>query len=170
MMYRSNWGRKDVNQTNTLAITIRRVAFEEILSLVWPSSFNDDARICFQTREAWQAAKPPRGEGVRLQWDPDHTPAGAKHKGGRRAIQLGLSQGVCRTLWNTDRCIVRIDDITDFVARRAAILDLPAPPVDAYATHPGFTLPLEQAYVVSDPNLANLIQLSEDSRPSATAS
>jgi hypothetical protein len=35
MMYRCDYGRKDANQSNILAVTIKRAAFEELLALTW---------------------------------------------------------------------------------------------------------------------------------------
>ena len=82
MMYRSGWGTKE-GQEVTLGLRIRRGFFDTILDAAVPSSF-DPKR--FATREAWQAAV-AKSE-VRLQWDPDHSPSGAKQE--RRAVQLGL--------------------------------------------------------------------------------
>lgn len=49
--------------------------------------------------------------GVRLQWDPDHDPHGAKQN--RRAIQLGLKGDILKSF--NDDWIRDISDITDFV-------------------------------------------------------
>ena len=49
---------------------------------------------------------------VRLQWDPDHDPTGAKIE--RRAIQLGLRGRVLARF--AREWIVTIEDISDFVA------------------------------------------------------
>jgi Domain of unknown function (DUF4291) len=82
MMYRSGWGTKP-GQEVTLGLRLRRAFFERVVREAVPSTF-DPAR--FADRDAWQAAV-GRSE-VRLQWDPDHAPNGAKLE--RRAIQLGL--------------------------------------------------------------------------------
>lgn len=90
MMYRSGWGTKP-DQEVTLAITIQRSAFEYILSQVGAAS------AC-----------------VRLQWDPDHDPAGGDCR--RRALQLGLRGPVLEKF--AKEWIVRIEDISDFVAQQ----------------------------------------------------
>ena len=93
MMYRSDWGTKK-DQEVTLAIWIKREGFESILSgaTTKPSKDNPDLK-------------------VRLQWDPDHSPAGGKYA--RRAIQLGLKGNVVKRYIN--EWIVKIEDISDYV-------------------------------------------------------
>ena len=51
---------------------------------------------------------------VRLQWDPDHDPFGAKVE--RRALQLGLRGDVLARY--AREWIVRIEDISPFVAEQ----------------------------------------------------
>ncbi len=82
MMYRSGWGTKP-GQEVILAIRIRRDFFESVLSAAVPSSYDPDL---YSTKEAWK--KSVAKSSVRLQWDPDHAPSGAREE--RRAIQLGL--------------------------------------------------------------------------------
>jgi hypothetical protein len=82
MMYRSGWGTKE-GQEVTLAVTIPRTLFDEILAQAVPSSF--DARR-YEKIDDWRAAL--AASEVRLQWDPDHAPDGKPQA--RRAIQLGL--------------------------------------------------------------------------------
>jgi hypothetical protein len=105
MMYRSGWGKK-TDQEITLTIRIRRDAFDQILSLAVPSSF--DASV-YPTREAWQVQV--KKSDVRLQWDSDHDPLGIKQV--RRAIQLGLRGVVVQRFSN--EWILSITDISDFV-------------------------------------------------------
>eukprot|EP01119_Soliformovum_irregulare_P008354 TRINITY_DN21476_c0_g1_i1.p1 TRINITY_DN21476_c0_g1~~TRINITY_DN21476_c0_g1_i1.p1 ORF type:complete len:252 (+),score=55.78 TRINITY_DN21476_c0_g1_i1:35-790(+) len=97
MMFRSGWGTKP-NQERTLAIWLKREAFDRYLM------------ECISSKKQ---LKPDQryDEKIRLQWDPDHHPSGAKHPG-RRAIQLGL-KGV-HTFSNGED-IVQIQDISDFV-------------------------------------------------------
>src|SRR6187401_1352050 len=71
MMYRSGWGTK-VGQEVTLAVRLRRDAFDEILRLAVHSSFTPEV---YGTHEAWRRAVV--GSDVRLQRDPDHDPAGS---------------------------------------------------------------------------------------------
>lgn len=82
MMYRSGWGTKD-NQEMTLALRLRREFFDSLLAQAVQSSYNGGQ---FTTPEEWRQAL--ARSSVRLQWDPDHAPGGAKLA--RRAIQLGL--------------------------------------------------------------------------------
>src|SRR4051794_14895550 len=68
MMYRCGWGTKR-DQETTLAVRIQRSAFDEILRLAVPSSFD---RTLFGDKREWQQAV--ENSEVRLQWDPDHDP------------------------------------------------------------------------------------------------
>ncbi|MGE3808186.1 MAG: DUF4291 domain-containing protein [Gemmataceae bacterium] len=128
MMYRSGWGTK-IDQEVTLAIRLQRAAFDELLALAVPSSFDGQR---FPDRAAWQDAV-ARSE-VRQQWDPDHDPAGAKQQ--RRAIQLGL-RGAVLARYARD-WIVEIEDISGFVAeqRGRSIVDLITPREEVYPFGP----------------------------------
>jgi hypothetical protein len=53
---------------------------------------------------------------VRLQWDPDHGPGGAKLE--RRAIQLGLRGPVLEAFGTRE--LVEVIDLSDFVAEQRA--------------------------------------------------
>jgi hypothetical protein len=108
MMYRSGWGTKP-EQEIVLAIWLKRAAFEKILTKVVHSSFIPELYI---TREAWQTSL--KHSPVRLQWDPDHHPSGAKLE--RRAIQLGL-RGEILAAYARD-WIVHIEDISEFVQKQ----------------------------------------------------
>lgn len=66
-----------------LGLRIRRVFFDSILAQAVASTYQPDI---YASREAWKAAVDTSE--VRLQWDPDHDPQGAKLN--RRAVQLGL--------------------------------------------------------------------------------
>src|ERR1700760_4112055 len=70
MMYRSGWGTK-TGQEVTLAVRLRRDAFDEILRLAVHSSFTPEV---YGTQDEWRRAV--AGSDVRLQWDPDHGPGG----------------------------------------------------------------------------------------------
>ncbi len=105
MMYRAGWATKE-GQEHILAIRLRRPFFDELLKAVVPSSW--DTRR-FATREDWQTAVAQSD--VRLQWDPDHNPAG--HPVERRAVQLGL-RGETLRRYGTE-AILCIEDITPFV-------------------------------------------------------
>jgi len=105
MMYRSGWGTKE-GQEITLAVTIPRVLFDEILASAVPSTF-DSSR--FETHDTWRQALATSE--VRLQWDPDHGPDGTSQT--RRAIQLGL-RGSMLQRYAADE-VVKIDDISGFV-------------------------------------------------------
>jgi len=107
MMYRSGWGQKE-GQEVTLAVTIPRTLFDEILAKAVPSTFNDDR---YSTQEEWKAALTESE--VRLQWDPDHNPSGTPHQ--RRAVQLGLRGEMLRRYAVIE--VVKIEDISEFVAR-----------------------------------------------------
>ncbi len=111
MMYRSGWGTKP-GQEMVLAIWLRRVAFDAILAAAVPSHFDPDL---YHDVDAWRGAL--AASDVRLQWDPDHDPAGTPLA--RRAIQLGL-RGETLARYATD-WLIDIRDISDYVAEQRAI-------------------------------------------------
>ena len=105
MMYRSGWGTK-VGQEVTLGLRIRRSFFESLLVQAVPSTYDENYP---GGHGAWKAAIDDSA--VRLQWDPDHSPSGAKQE--RRAIQLGLRQGALEALAGPE--LIEIIDLSDFV-------------------------------------------------------
>jgi len=105
MMFRSGWGDKS-NQERTLAIWLKRASFDRILSQAVHSTFESKV---YPTQKEW--GKAVKNSNIRLQWDPDHHPSGAKHPL-RRAIQLGLRN--VETFVNGED-ILEIQDISDFV-------------------------------------------------------
>lgn len=122
MMYRSGWGTKQ-GQEVTLGLRLRRSFFDRLLEQAVPSSFDP---VKFTARERW--ANAIENSEVRLQWDPDHSPSGAKLT--RRALQLGLCGGVLDEFANT---LVEVIDLSDFVteqrgnARNSGIANLRTP-------------------------------------------
>jgi hypothetical protein len=110
MMYRSGWGTK-AGQEITLAVRLKRSAFDQILAVADHSSFNPDA---YNTQDIWK--RQVADSDVRLQWDPDHAPDGRPVE--RRAIQLGLRGGAIAKF--SRDWIVAIEDISDFVAEQRA--------------------------------------------------
>ncbi|WP_312902069.1 DUF4291 domain-containing protein [Chryseobacterium taichungense] len=105
MMYRNGWGKKD-GQECVLAIHLKRSAFTHYLENGVYSAYTDDLKI---TREEWQEKL--KASSVRLQWDPDHDPFGAKLE--RRAIQIGLRNEFIKVFAQED--ILLIEDISEFV-------------------------------------------------------
>ena len=110
MMYRSGWGTKP-DQEVTLAVHLKRAAFDELLRSAVHSSFVPEV---YRTDEAWRAAVATSD--VRLQWDPDHAPDGEPVE--RRAIQLGLRGDVLRRY--AREWLLEVEDISDFVAEQRA--------------------------------------------------
>lgn len=108
LQYRSGWGQKE-HQEVTLAIHIQRTAFDEILRLAVPSSYPPGV---YASQLAWRKAI--EQSEVRLQWDPDHDPAGRPLA--RRAIQLGLRGAILARY--AREWIVEIEDISAFVAEQ----------------------------------------------------
>jgi hypothetical protein len=144
MMFRSGWGTKP-GQEATLAVRIRREAFDEILAAAVPSSFSQET---YEHAEQWKAAL-ARSK-VRLQWDPDHNPAG--HPVERRAIQLGLRGEVLRryaTEW-----VVEIEDISTFVSSQRLRL----------SGRLAIETPKERVYPVSDAETARSLRVSPSDR------
>src|SRR5205814_3828738 len=106
-----------------------------ILERVVHSTFKPDV---YSSEVEWKSAL--KQSAVRLQWDPDHDPSGARAE--RRAIQLGLSGDVLARY--AREWIVDIQDISEFVreqrenARSAPYTELVTPREDVYAvTEPG---------------------------------
>ena len=108
MMYRSGWGTK-IGQEVILAIWIKRSAFEHILAAAIHSNF---VAGVYSSQKEWKQAVATSL--VRLQWDPDRDPSGAKLE--RRAIQLGL-RGEILSHYARD-WIVNIEDISEFVRQQ----------------------------------------------------
>jgi len=141
MMYRCGWAAKE-GQEVVLAVWLARTAFDEILTLAVPSSF-DPAQD--PDREAWQRAVATSD--VRLQWDPDHDPHGRPVE--RRAVQLGLRR---RVLASYARDWIRnIEDVTPFVREQHARLARDG--VDALVT------PAERVYPVTGANRLDVDRL-----------
>lgn len=109
MMYRCGWASKP-NQECVLAIRMKRHAFDSILREAVHSSFISEI---YNDREEWKQRL--SDSDVRLQWDPDHDPSGAKQT--RRAIQLGL-RGETLKSYAKD-WIVDIQDISETVRELA---------------------------------------------------
>ncbi|HAX74790.1 MAG TPA: DUF4291 domain-containing protein [Cyanobacteria bacterium UBA11372] len=105
MMYRSGWGTK-LGQEVILAVWIKRSAFDRILAAAIHSNFVPGL---YSSKKEWKQAVSTSL--VRLQWDPDRYPSGAKLE--RRAIQLGL-RGEILSHYARD-WIVNIEDISEFV-------------------------------------------------------
>ncbi len=114
MMYRSGWGTKE-GQEVTLAVWLRRTAFDDILQQAAPSSF---VPAVYPDEGAWKRAvsRSP----VRLQWDPDHTPDGGRVE--RRAIQLGL-RGEVLARYARD-WIIDIEDLSAYVAEQRSLVQV----------------------------------------------
>ncbi|WP_427160726.1 DUF4291 domain-containing protein [Aliinostoc sp. HNIBRCY26] len=141
MMYRSGWAAKP-GQEVVLAIWLKRTAFEEILSKVVHSSFIPEL---YTTQEAWQTAL--KHSQVRLQWDPDHHPSGAKLE--RRAIQLGL-RGEILAAYAQD-WIVNIEDISEFVRQQRRNINSDCTEL---------ITPRESVYSVVDTKIQQTLELS----------
>ena len=145
MMYRCGWGTKE-NQEVTLALRLRREFFESLLAQAVPSTWDRDL---FTTPEEW--ARAVARSSVRLQWDPDHHPSGAKLE--RRAIQLGLRGAVLEAFGQRE--LLEVIDLSEFVAGQRSRLS--ADGVSALYT------PRERVYVPADPAVAARLGLSPES-------
>jgi hypothetical protein len=143
MMHRSGWGTKE-DQEITLALRLRRTFFDSLLAAAVPSSWD---RERFATEVEWAVAV--AGSSVRLQWDPDHHPSGAKLE--RRAIQLGLRSKSLEVFGTRE--LVEVIDLSAFVAEQRA--SLAAGGVDALVT------PRERTYRPADPAVAAKLGLAD---------
>ncbi len=143
MMYRSGWGTKPDHEV-TLAVTLRRDAFNAILAAAVHSSF---APAAYETHGAWRAAL--NASDVRLQWDPDHDPDGRPLE--RRAIQLGLRGDALRRFGR--EWIVRVDNVSAFVVEQREALRTRGP--GALVT------PSERVHPVEDAAVAKRLGLDK---------
>jgi hypothetical protein len=146
MMFRSAWGTKE-GQEVTLAVWIKRLAFDAILNEAIHSTFVPEL---YASHSEWKQAV--ACSSVRLQWDPDHDPSGAKVE--RRAIQLGLRGDVLAHY--AREWIVHLEDISDFVAQqrpfaRAAVCDR-------------LMVPREEVYPVADRDVAARLGIDPEQR------
>lgn len=142
MMYRCGWAEKP-GQEVVLAIRLDRRGFDEILAAAVHSSHDADA---YPSHAAWKERV--ASSDVRLQWDPDHDPRGAKLA--RRAIQLGLRGPVLRD-YATRYCL-GIEDISGFVREQGELVR------SGRLDH--LELPSERVYPVEDPAVARHLGLS----------
>ena len=142
MMYRCGWATKP-GQEVVLAVRLRRAAFDEILRLAVHSTFVPEV---YGTHGAWKEAL-ARSD-VRLQWDPDHDPAGAPTE--RRAIQLGLRGEVLARY--AREWLLAVEDITDFVREQRAHA--------AAVPYERLVIPREEVYPVADADVATKLGLS----------
>jgi hypothetical protein len=136
MMYRSGWGTKE-GQEVTLAVWLQRSGFEAILKEAVHSTFLPEV---YASQQDWRRAI--ARSCVRLQWDPDHDPSGAKAE--RRAIQLGL-RGDALAHYARD-WIVRIEDVSAFVEQQR--------PHASPDTYDRLLVPRERVYPVADSEVA----------------
>ena len=106
MMFRCGWATK-VDQESVLAVRLKRSGFDEILGAAVHSAYVAEQ---YASKESWDEQL--RSSSVRLQWDPDHDPSGARID--CRAIQLGLSGEALRKY--ASEWVVEIQDVTGFAA------------------------------------------------------
>jgi hypothetical protein len=142
MMFRSGWGTKE-NQEITLALRLRRTFFDSLLAHAVPSSWDRDL---FATSAEWSRAV--GRSSVRLQWDPDHHPSGAKLD--RRAIQLGLRGSILEAFGTTE--LLEVIDLSEFVAEQREVLSKRG--VSTLLT------PRERVYVPADPQITTGLRLA----------
>lgn len=141
MMFRSGWGMKD-GQKVVLAIWLKRAAFDFILAQAVHSTFHKEI---YGSEVEWKRAV--EQSDMRLQWDPDHDPSGAKIE--RRAIQLGL-RGSILSHYARD-WILDIQDISSFVRQQREYAQLP---------YVQLVTPRETVYSVVDAKLADRLGVS----------
>lgn len=113
MMYRSGWGNKE-GQEITLGLRLSLRFFDSLLEQSVPSAFDEHLR---NTHAEWKTMVAESD--VRLQWDPDHSPSGAKLE--RRAIQLGLRGNTLRR-FSADE-LLEVIDMSPFVEEQRNFTD-----------------------------------------------
>lgn len=119
MMYRSGWGTKQ-GQEITLGLRLSLSFFDSVLEQAVPSSFDE---CLFSTHAEWKA-RVAESE-VRLQWDPDHSPTGAKLE--RRAIQLGLRGETLRKFSGEE--LLEVIDMSPLVEEQRSLAERPGNPL-----------------------------------------
>ncbi len=142
MMYRCGWASKQ-GQEVVLAVRLSRSGFDSLLAQAIHSTYSEEI---YHSEQAWKWAV--EHSNVRLQWDPDHDPAGAKVE--RRAIQLGLRGemlGQYAREW-----VIEIEDISDFVSEQRQY-------AQAHA-YEQLTTPRELVYPVTDAAVASRLGLA----------
>ena len=142
MMYRSGWGTKP-NQEVTLALRIRRSYFDSLLASAVPSSWDRDRYV---TEAEWSRAVATSL--VRVQWDPDHNPSGAKLE--RRALQLGLRGETLEAFGQRE--LLEVVDLSSFVTEQRGKLA---------ADLSGLQTPRERVYRPADPVVAARLRLED---------
>lgn len=109
MMYRSGYSYKDVNQSNILALKMKREFFEKLL---------------LRSVESTDVVNLKRGDmQVRVQWDPERNARIQKvsTNGKVRSIQIGIP-GSWKEEWIRDG-IVSIEDVTEVARELKRVLD-----------------------------------------------
>lgn len=143
VMYRSGWGTKE-GQEVTLALRLRRAFFDSLLAQAVPSSWDRD-QFATEAECSRAVGRSP----VRLQWDPDHHPSGAKLE--RRAIQLGLRTEVLEAFGRRE--LVNVLDVSEFVAEQRERLSSGGASV--------LVTPRERVYCPADHTVAARLRLAE---------
>ena len=143
MMFRSGWGTKE-DQEVTLGLRVRRTFFDGLLAAAVPSAWDAGE---FATPADW--SKAVARSAVRVQWDPDHNPAGGKLA--RRAVQLGLRGDVLEAFGRHE--LVEVLDLTAFVAEQRECL--------ADGGVAALLTPRERVYRPADPAVAARLRLDE---------
>lgn len=151
MMYRSGWGSKD-GQEVVLAVKLKRSFFDQLLAMAVHSSFIDKI---YNSEKDWQQAV--KSSCVRLQWDPDHDPAGEKLT--RRAIQLGLRDQAL--IEYSREAIIDIEDISRFVAQQRPFAQSSTKHC-ASTKYQELITPLERVYPVNDVDVINRLAITKD--------
>lgn len=142
MMFRNGWSSKE-GQEVTLAVRLKRSAFDTLLAQAVHSTYIAEV---YQSEAAWKQAL--KRSAVRLQWDPDHDPAGTKVE--RRAIQLGM-RGPILEQYARD-WLLGIEDISEFVHTQHQHILL--------GDYSQLVTPRETVYPVSDPAVASILGVS----------
>lgn len=102
-------------------------------------------RDIYATSDEWSRAVGLSS--VRLQWDPDHHPSGAKLD--RRAIQLGLRGSILEAFGNAE--LLEVIDLSQFVAEQLSSLSRGVS---------GLVTPRERVYTPADPAVSSRLGLA----------
>lgn len=142
MMYRSAWATSPGQET-VLGLRISRRFFEQVLLSAVASSHVPDSHDSHDERRSKLASSE-----VRLQWDPDHDPAGGKLD--RRAIQLGLRGETLRAYATSE--LQEVIDMTPLIVEQRLHVRREQWPL--------LRTPIEHVYVPDDPSVGLAVGLN----------
>jgi len=144
MMFRCGWCEKE-NQEHVLALWVRKSDFESILNDAVYTTFKPEH---YSSMDSWKADLNTKD--VRIQWDPEHHPSGAKID--RRVIQIGMRGQILRNF--CQKQIRHVMDITKFVKEQKNYIEQNG--------YDHLLMPIERPYDLADHALTRRLEISKN--------